>query len=133
MTLSGLFDYLGAPLANVRWSWGAVRPSDSAVFLRVWQDEVKKINGKRFARVISVFEGSNERLGHAERVEQVARIRAGARSYMVMCLAKDAKASPREILSFNEDDIFIGGELVDADGCAWLELADRKPILAARA
>jgi hypothetical protein len=27
-----------APLKNVRWSWGAERSTDGAVFLRVWQD-----------------------------------------------------------------------------------------------
>jgi hypothetical protein len=38
MTISSLFQSLGAPLANTRWSWGAQRSSDGAVFLRVWQD-----------------------------------------------------------------------------------------------
>jgi hypothetical protein len=34
-----LFSYIGAPLNNVQWSWGAVRETDSSVFLVVWQDE----------------------------------------------------------------------------------------------
>ncbi len=34
-----LFSYLGAPLNNVQWSWGAVRETDGSVFLVVWQDE----------------------------------------------------------------------------------------------
>ena len=134
MTLSGLFEYVGAPLANGRWSWGAIRESDSAVLLRVWQDEYKKIEERGSAEVISVFKGSDERLGHAERLEHVSRIRSGAPSYMIMCLAKDAKASPRKIASFNKDDIFVGGQLIDeADGCSWLQIADRRPVVAVRA
>jgi hypothetical protein len=53
MTLSQLFEQLGAPLANVRWSWGAVRESDSAVFLRVWQDECRPIDGRMCVRIRS--------------------------------------------------------------------------------
>jgi NADPH:quinone reductase-like Zn-dependent oxidoreductase len=34
-----LFSYIGAPLNNVQWSWGAVRETDGSVFLVVWQDE----------------------------------------------------------------------------------------------
>jgi hypothetical protein len=43
-----LFGYLGAPLNNVQWSWGAVRETDGSVFLVVWQDENLR-RGPRFA------------------------------------------------------------------------------------
>ncbi len=45
MSQAELFETLGAPLKNVRWSWGGVRKSDGAVFLRVWQDGTKKSMG----------------------------------------------------------------------------------------
>jgi hypothetical protein len=45
MSLSTFFTKLGAPLANVRWSWGSVRP-DGSVVLRVWQDRTKKLDDK---------------------------------------------------------------------------------------
>src|SRR5262245_791081 len=106
MSLSDLFKLLGAPLANVRWSWGSVRESDSAVFLRVWQDETRLIDRKRYARVISTeaFKGREDNLGYVERIEHVNRIRNGAPSYMIMCVAKDTKARPRSIATFNRDD-----------------------------
>jgi hypothetical protein len=37
-----LFEKLGAPLKNTVWSWGGVR-ADGAIFLRVWEDEKRKI------------------------------------------------------------------------------------------
>jgi hypothetical protein len=130
VTLSDLFKRLGAPLANVRWSWGSVRSSDSAVFLRVWQDETKVIAGKRYVRVISTaaFEGREDNLGYVERIDHVDRIRHGAQSYMIMCVAKDAKARPRSIATFNSDDVFVGGALVDEEGFSWMELAGRRPV-----
>ena len=46
-----MFDYLGAPLHNVQWSWGAVRESDGAVFLVVWQDESLRRDGRNYSLV----------------------------------------------------------------------------------
>ncbi len=37
MSITAMFENLGAPLANSRWSWGGVR-QDGAVVLRVWQN-----------------------------------------------------------------------------------------------
>jgi hypothetical protein len=51
VTLTEFFAYLEAPLANQRWSWGAVRPSDGAVLLRVWQDEQRKMDGPWLTQV----------------------------------------------------------------------------------
>ena len=39
MSTSSFFASLGAPLVNSRWSWGARRSSDGAIFLRVFQEE----------------------------------------------------------------------------------------------
>ena len=33
-------DALGAPLRNVRWSWGAEHPSLGHLVLRVWEDQI---------------------------------------------------------------------------------------------
>ena len=51
MTQEDLFATLGAPLANVRWSWGAVRPADGAVILRVWKDNVQTHDGREYVRI----------------------------------------------------------------------------------
>ena len=37
---------LAAPMVNNRWSWGAVKPDGSAVYLSVWQDEIKRDDPK---------------------------------------------------------------------------------------
>jgi len=34
------FEMLGAPLRNSRWSWGARRLNDGAIFLRQWESDV---------------------------------------------------------------------------------------------
>jgi len=53
--------------------------------------------------------------------------RSGARCYLVMCEAKDIDASPRAIKSFNDQDLFVGGELREMDGDLWIERAGRVP------
>lgn len=131
MSQQELFKRLGAPLTNPRWSWGAVRATDGAVFLRVWQDETRNINGNSFMRVTSNehFQGvDTSNRGWRERLNHVARVRAGAPSYMIMCVAKDIAAVPRQVHSFNEHEVFRGGELTDADNDTWLELGRRVPV-----
>jgi hypothetical protein len=134
MTLTGLFAFLGAPLANQRWSWGAVRPTDGAVILRVWQDEGRKIDGAAFTQItfMGPTEASASNLGYAERLKHVELIRNGAPSYMVMCQALDVKAAPRVVASFDRNDVFVGGRLIDFDGDAWLERIARRPVSSVR-
>jgi hypothetical protein len=131
MSLSTFFTKLGAPLANVRWSWGSVRP-DGSVVLRVWQDRTKKFDDKLCVQLTHLEKYGDGRgadnLGYSERLEHLQLIRNGAKAILVMCLAKDPTASPREILSFNKEDVFIGGSLRNVDGDTWIELASRVPI-----
>lgn len=131
MVLSKLFEKLGAPLKNVRWSWGAVR-SDGGVVLRVWQDRCVKHDGALFVQLTHLEKyGSDQSSagpGYSERLEHVQRLRDGAKAYLVMCLAIDPAQSPREIKSFNKSDVFIGGRLADIDGDTWIELAGRVPV-----
>lgn len=134
MTLTDFFAYLGAPLVNQRWSWGAVRPGDGAIFLRVWQDEERKIEGSWFTQITftKFFAENPTSLGYAERLEHIACVRGGKPSYMVMCLARDKDANPREVAKFNRDHIFVGGRVIEIDGDCWLERVDRLPISAVR-
>lgn len=100
MTLTDLFGHLGAPLSHHRWSWGAVRPEDGAVFVRVWQDEQRRIDGAWFTQVTYCgFSNDNPSnlLGYMERLKHVELVRDGAPSYMVMCKARDIRASTREL------------------------------------
>ena len=147
MSISGFFNSLGAPLANNRWSWGAQRPSDGAVFLRVWQDLKFVDDGQIFMLVASAGIEDSQRLGAQERARHVASIRRGAPCYLVMCVAKDVGASPRAILEFNDDELFVGAEIIDTpsdfelplrtakhvrnltqNGATWIRLGPRAPM-----
>ncbi len=134
MNLTEFFAYLGAPLANNRWSWGAVRPGDAAVVLRVWQDEWKKIGDLRAVRITDGghFAAHPDSHGYIERMRQIDLIRAGNPSYMIMCLARDVNANPREIQSFNDTDLFVGGRLIEHGGETWLEAVRKVPIAEVR-
>jgi hypothetical protein len=133
MNKTDLFNYLGAPLTNSRWSWGARRVRDGAIFLFAWQDESKKMEGKAFTLVDNATHfGDAVGLGRSERLEHIELIRAGAPSFLVMGLAVDTKASPRVIASINQNDVFIGGELKTLSGDTYLERVTRKPIATVR-
>jgi hypothetical protein len=129
MTPTDFFKWLGAPFSNARWSWGAMRESDQALFLRVWQDETRKIDGKLHVMVTARqwYADHPNNLGHVERLRHLEAIRVGAHSYAVMCVAKDIEASPRVIHTFNRDELFVGGNLRTVDGEDWLELIGRVP------
>jgi hypothetical protein len=126
MTQTQFFEWLGAPLHNIRWSWGAVR-IDGVVFLRVWQDETLKHAGRRFMRVTKheVFVDDQSNLGYQERLQQLDLVRSGAKAYLVMCEANPNLLPEREIRDFNSDDVFLAGEVLQLDGNTWLELKGR--------
>ncbi len=124
------FRSLGAPLHNVRWSWGAVRAADNVVLLRVWQDETRKFDGKLYVMVTARkwFADDPDNLGNSERLKHVEAIRKGAASIAIMCVAVDPKASPRKMASFNKNELFVGGAILEAEGEDWLELVKRVPV-----
>jgi hypothetical protein len=129
MSISNLFDKLGAPLANVRWSWGGLSP-DSAVVLRVWQNETKKRDGKLWAQLThhQEFFGKEKDLGYQERNRHVALVAAGAPCYLIMCEARDLNEVPRVIKAFNERELFVAGEHTEFEGNTWVEITTRRPI-----
>jgi putative restriction endonuclease len=133
MNKTDLFNYLGAPLSNPRWSWGARRAKDGAIFLFAWQDESKRIEGKRYTLVDNAtYFGEAVGLGRAERLEHIELIRAGGPSFMVMGRAVDRNVSPRVIASIDQNDVFVGGELKVLSGDTYLEWVTRRPIATVR-
>lgn len=125
MKVSEFFIKLGAPLLNRRWSWGAVSDLDCTVFLRVWQDQIRTYNGCRYVRVVRPVNTRNvDKPGFQERLRHIATVQQGAPCYMIMCVAEDADASHREIQSFNDDELFVGGNIVDLDddGGSWIQI-----------
>jgi hypothetical protein len=129
MSISELFQRVGAPLANFRWSWGGVR-QDGTVVLRVWQNETRKINGRTHIQIThhQAFVDKQDDRGYQERLSHVARIRAGAPCYMVMCEPRSTQEVPRTIKQFNERELFRAGDLVEADGDYWAPLVSRERI-----
>jgi hypothetical protein len=67
-------------------------------------------------------------LGYQERLKHVELIRGGARCYMIMCVAKDVLAAPREMQSFNSKEVFVGGEVINLNGDTWVEVVGREPL-----
>lgn len=127
MSLTQHFEKLGAPLKNNRWSWGAVRATDGAIFLRVWQDQKIRIDGKTYmmASHHEAYIGNERSPGYRERLEQLELARSGVQVYMIICIVKDADELPRKIDSFIEDDLFVGGKLIEHEGDTWIEQAGR--------
>ena len=132
-----MFAYLGAPLNNVQWSWGSIREPDGAVFLVVWQDESHRRNGRQISLVLNqIFWGdTTDSNGLNERRVHLDRVREGAKVYMIMARADEARApgKPRKIADIDSENVFVGGELIeDSDGNIWLERVARIPIDDAR-
>jgi len=130
MTLTELFVYLGAPLNNPRWSWGAVREIDGTVFLRVWQGEENRIEGRYFTRISAngfYLARHPKDFGYVERSKHIELIRGGAKSYMIMCRGREVEGSPSEIVGFDDNELFEGGDLIEIDGEFWLQRVRRKP------
>ena len=132
MSISSFFSKLGAPLKNVRWSWGAVRDSDGAVFLRVWREDQKSVDDKMnsFVQITDNAKYANDRYAHGwrERLRHIECVRDDKKCYLVMCRAKDSNASPREIAEWDKKNVFIGGELREMNGDTWIEVVRAVPI-----
>ena len=128
MTQTQFFEWLGAPLVNTRWSWGSVR-HDGVVFLRAWQDETVKLDGKRYIWVVqhSAFVDDPNNLGYQERMRHIDLVRTGAKCYVVMVEADPAKMPTRVIKAFDSDDVFEVGALREHEGGEWIELVSRVP------
>lgn len=131
MSISQFFNKLGAPLHNMRWSWGSERVSDGAIFLRVWQDREKKrvIEDVIHCRLTDYahYQHDPTNLGWLERLKHIERIRDGAQSFLIMCRVKVPGVRPRVIESFNKDDVFVGGQLCEIENDVWIKIEKRIP------
>jgi hypothetical protein len=130
MNISSFFEKLGAPLRVNRQSWGAVREKDGAVFLRVWQDR-KMVKDKTPVMMVTHREkyvNDQNNFGFKERLEHVELIRNGAKCFIVMCKVKDREAMPRTIETFNDKEIFVGGDILEIDGETWVKVHSRVPV-----
>ena len=121
MSQTEFFKYLGAPLANVRWSWGAVRAEDGAVFIRVWTHEAENVDGTRVVRVTYHKEHrNNPTLAYRERLKHVELIEQGAKCFLIYCTAVDTNVHPWRIRHFIDDRIWVGDGLVQRQDESWI-------------
>ncbi len=129
MSLTELFERLGAPLVNSRWSWGSV-DADGNVLLRVWQDRVKRFDGRQMVEVWDQgrHEADPGNPGRNERLRHIEMVGTGAPCYMIMCIAKDPGASTRKIKSFIERNLFVGGAPEKNGGRWWIPITNRVPV-----
>lgn len=133
MAISDFFaKVLKAPLNNIRWSWGAVRP-DGCVILRLWQDEVCKIGDTIYVTVQwedHLWGGDEEsRNGRNERSEHIKLILAGTKAFAVVQQAVDVSASPREIKDYMRDSIYsLGNTPLYRDGTTLFPVIGKVPV-----
>jgi len=93
---------LEAPLATTRQSWGAYKSDKSAVYLAIWQDEIKRVDGVTWVNVLG-WDDIGSTFGREERIKHLDSIKAGMPGFALVKVAKDVKANPREMKEFNSD------------------------------
>jgi len=86
------------------------------VFLRVWQDEFRNINGIDYVQIARDIP-RRQSPGFSERNSHIAQISQGADGYGVVCVAVDPETTgPRKIRSFNDKLLVKLGELYQENG-----------------
>lgn len=121
MTHTQFLKKLGAPLKSTIQSWGAIRPSDEAIFLLIWQDRFQRIGDDQFVQITARGKLQSDRgLGAKERLQHIDLIKKGATCYLVVCIAKDKAAHPRKVKEFRSDCVFLGGEIIEHEGELWI-------------
>ena len=117
---------LGAPLASTRQSWGAYKSDQSAVYLAIWQDEIKRIDGITWVDVLG-WEEIGSTFGREERIKHLESIKAGMPAFALVKVAKDIHAKPREMKEFNSDYVItIKNNFRQTDtGMMQVELGER--------
>ena len=128
MKISEFFkEILKAPLANIRWSWGAVRRNSDQVFLRVWADQIDETIRPAQVSILRV-DWKKRNPGHPERERHVAALRNGAKGYGVVCTAVDRDAPKRQIASFDDKYLLTFGSVLERDGQLSAEITGRVAV-----
>ena len=101
VSISAFFkDTLGARLNNSRWSWGAHNSDLDYVVLRVWQDDIKHVDGAERVLVLDKNWGGSSS-GHEERRLHIEAVSDGADWYGIACVGKqDPGTRKKSIASF---------------------------------
>ena len=130
---------LNAPMSNNRWSWGAIRDDQSAVYLSIWQDEIRRDIPKDpssdtwadllwseevWTRVNGATVARNERLKHID------LIKSGVPGFALIKIARDVKAMPREMKEFNSEYLIsiMNNFRTTEDGVLQAQLGIKVPL-----
>ena len=127
---------LKAPMHNKRWSWGAVSEDKSAVYLSIWQDEIKRDIPKdpsSFTWTDVMWteekwaEFTDSTLARNERVKHVDLIKSGVQGFALVKVAKDVKAKPRAMKEFNSEYLisFKNNFRMTESGVLQVQLGDK--------
>lgn len=129
MSMSIMFEKLGARLRNNIWSWGAATENDKIVYFRVWNDEQKIINGKRCVHLLAreKYEGKKN-LGYEERLKHIELIKDGAECFLIFCEPKNPVSQPRKVADYIKDKVFPAGAFVEYEGDLWIEHGGGTPL-----
>jgi len=100
------------------------------VVLRVWQNETMRRDDGMWIQLThhAEFADRQHDLGYQERNRHVEQVQAGASCFMVMCEARDLNEVPRVIKSFNNRELFRGGELQVIGGDVWIKVVARDRV-----
>ena len=127
-----IFDYLGAPLKNQRTSWGSVK-DDGTIFLRVWIDEKKKVDGKwqwRLTKYRCFLQDKRNSVGWKERLTHIESIKNGIKCFLVVVNpTKDPKdiadCADRELgFAMQDRGYRLENLYEDEEGDYWAEVGD---------
>jgi hypothetical protein len=130
---------LNAPMLNNRWSWGAIRDDQSAVYLSIWQDEIRRDiprdpssdtwadllwSEEVWAQVNGATVARNERLKHID------LIKSGLPGFALIKIARDVKAMPREMKEFNSEYLIsiMNNFRTTEDGVLQAQLGIKVPL-----
>ena len=146
-----IYKRIGAPLSNVRTSWGASLHGDKSVILTIWQDNLGPIKAmvpdstfyppNRMVCYIGCHDrdfGGGNRHGWKERQKHIEQLQAGAQGWGIMATSKlkngeiiDQKGARRDIDGYDQKRIWKFGEVfqaMDPHGGGedfWVTLEDR--------
>ena len=105
MAISRFFESLGARLTNIRQSWGATHRTDKAVYLRVWQEDQKVLQGQNVVRLLlppNLHGGSVTAHGYTQRQRHIGKILRSYDCFCVVAWGRDSggiKGLPRSLPS----------------------------------
>ncbi|MGE3509821.1 MAG: HNH endonuclease [Vicinamibacterales bacterium] len=119
---------LGANVRNERWSWGALDPVEDRLFLRIWEDQIREIDGRRHALLMGHDWGHTKSPGYNERLRHIAAMRVGTVAYGVVCTAVETDPDgPRAIAAYDAETLARLGEVVERDNNTYAPLLDNLP------